>query len=889
MTRLPEADGELIQRAKVISFSFDGKPVEAHEGDTIASALFAAGRRVFSRSFKYHRPRGLLCCSGRCPNCLVQVGDQPAVRACMTPVSEGLKVEHVNAWPSLSVDALSLGDRFGGRFMQVGFYYKTFIRPRSLWPLYEKVLRRAAGLGRIDESDRRTGRFDKVHRHVDVLVVGGGRAGLEAAAAAAREGNDTMLVDEGLSLGGRLAHGGPDSTARARELVDAARTAGVEIVQPAVAAGLYEGGLVPVYVGNDMLRVRAAEVVLATGRIEQPLVFSGNDLPGVMLAEGARRLLHQFRLAPGRRAVVVGVDDDSLAIADELTAAGIEVLATVDLRKGDKVLRASGGRGVSAVLIERGGQQDQLRCDLVIASGGHVADTALLRQAGGTVRYDVDRGAFVPDRLPAGVRLAGSELAAATRVPCKAAGQSGKQFVCFCEDVTTKDMAQSADEGFDSLELAKRYTTLTMGPCQGRMCQRNGALVLAEEIDTDPDDRQIGITTARPPHSPSRFAALAGPGHQPERRTPMHDWNVANGGDMAWAGDWKRAYHYGDAAAEVEAIHERLGMIDVSPLGKLLVRGPEAGELLERIYPNRFANLGQGRVRYGVVCGEDGSILDDGTVVRLSDEEFYVTTTSSGSSGMDQWFTWWNAVWKLDCEIVNVTPALAAVNLAGPASREVLGALSDIDVSNEAFPYLGARTGMVAGVPSMVMRIGFVGELGYEIHHPAAAAEEMWTALLEAGAAHDPRAAGLEAQRRLRLEKLHVIVSQDTDAESNPLEAAMPWIVKLDKEQDWVGRHAIQHVAERGLRDALVGFTGMNGAVPLEGAAVVDSRGEPAGRVTSSRWSPRLGRAIGIAWVKADRAEEGTEFAISSPSGSLIPAIVTHRAFHDPDGERLRS
>ena len=209
MTRLPEADGELIQRAKVISFSFDGKPVEAHEGDTIASALFAAGRRVFSRSFKYHRPRGLLCCSGRCPNCLVQVGDQPAVRACMTPVSEGLKVEHVNAWPSLSVDALSLGDRFGGRFMQVGFYYKTFIRPRSLWPLYEKVLRRAAGLGRIAESDRRTGRFDKVHRHVDVLVVGGGRAGLEAAAAAAREGNDTMLVDEGLSLGGRLAHGGP--------------------------------------------------------------------------------------------------------------------------------------------------------------------------------------------------------------------------------------------------------------------------------------------------------------------------------------------------------------------------------------------------------------------------------------------------------------------------------------------------------------------------------------------------------------------------------------------------------------------------------------------------------------------------------------------------------
>jgi sarcosine oxidase, subunit alpha len=544
---------------------------------------------------------------------------------------------------------------------------------------------------------------------------------------------------------------------------------------------------------------------------------------------------------------------------------------------------------VSALLIERGGQQDQLRCDLVIASGGHVADTALLRQAGGTLRYDADRAAYVPDRLPAGVRLAGSELAAGARVPCKAVGQVGKQFVCFCEDVTTKDMTQSADEGFDSLELAKRYTTLTMGPCQGRMCQRNGALVLADQLGTEPDHRQVGITTARPPHAPSRFAALAGRGHQPERRTPLHDWNVANGGDMAWAGDWKRAYHYGDAAAEVEAIHERVGMIDVSPLGKLLVRGPEAGEFLERIYPNRFANLGQGRVRYGVVCGEDGSILDDGTVVRLSDDEFYVTTTSSGSSGMDQWFTWWNAVWKLDCEIVNVTPVLAAVNLAGPAAREVLGALSDIDVSNEGFPYLGARTGMVAGVPAMVMRIGFVGELGYEIHLPAAAGEHLWEKLMEAGEEHRVKPFGLEPQRVLRLEKMHIIVGQDTNAESNPLEAGMPWIVKLDKESDWIGRYAIEWYKRRGDRFTLVGWEAQNGKVPIEGTQVVGADGQPAGRITSSRFSRRLGKAIGIAWVPVAQAQDGTDIRISDPSGATIPATVTHQAFYDPDGERLRS
>ncbi|HXD56702.1 MAG TPA: FAD-dependent oxidoreductase, partial [Thermoleophilaceae bacterium] len=716
-----------------------------------------------------------------------------------------------------------------------GFYYKTFIRPRRLWPLYEKVLRNAAGLGRIADTDRRKKRFDKVHRHVDVLVIGGGHSGLEAATAAAREGKDTLLVDEGLAIGGRLAHGGPEKAERAASLAQQAREAGVEILAPAFAGGLYEGNLVPVYHGDVMHRVRAREVVVATGRIEQPLVFSGNDLPGVMLAEGARRLLHQFRLAPGRKAVVVAADDEGLSVADELGAAGIEVVASADLRRGEKVLHAGGWGKIRSVVLERDGRTERHHCDLLIASGGHVADVALLRQGGGTLRYDPDRATFVADQVPAGVRLASTALAAAARVPCKAKDVRGKQFVCFCEDVTTKDIALSAQEGFDSLELAKRYTTVTMGPCQGRMCQRNSALVLAEEIDADPDDRQVGITTARPPHAPTRFALLAGRGHQPERRTPLHDWNVANGGDMAWAGDWKRAYHYGEAGEEVEAIHERVGLIDVSPLGKLLVRGPDAAEFLERIYPNRFGNLGQGRVRYGVVCGEDGAILDDGTVVRLSDEEFYVTTTSSGSSGMDQWFTWWNAVWQLDCEIVNVTPALGAVNLAGPAAREVLGALTDdIDVSNEAFPYLGARTGLVAGVPSLIMRIGFVGELGYEIHHPAACAEHLWTKLLEQGAAREPRAAGLEAQRRLRLEKLHVIVSQDTDAESNPLEAAMPWIVKLDKEQDWIGKRSLEYVTERGLREALVGFTGRNGAVPLEGAAVVDSNGEPAGRVTSS-------------------------------------------------------
>ena len=521
--RLPPAEGELIDRGRALEFSFDGAPVSAFAGDTVASALYAAGRRVFSRSFKYHRPRGLLCCAGQCPNCLVRVDDEPAVPACVTPAADGMRVEHVNAWPSLERDVLSLGDRVGGPLMQVGFYYKTFLRPRRLWPLYERVLRSAAGVGRVDPEHRRERRFDKIHRHVDVLVIGGGRSGLEAAIRAAGEGAGVLLVEEGLALGGRLAYGGPAAAAQARELADRARRAGVEILQPAYAGGVYEGLLVPVFAGDVMHRVRAGEVVLATGRIEQPLVFPGNDLPGVMLAGAARRLIGQFRLAPGGRAVLVAADHEGLATREALAAAGVEVVAVADLcpdgpgadgpaasgapagegtwLPGFRPVRAHGARAVRAVTLQRGSEQREVACDLLVLSGGAVVDAGLLRQAGGALTYDAQRRAYVPDRLPDGVRLAGSREPVTPPTPAHARGQPGKQFVCFCEDVTTKDVVDSLAEGFTSLELSKRYTTVTMGPCQGRMCQRNSALVLAQELGVEPDARQVGTTTARPPIS----------------------------------------------------------------------------------------------------------------------------------------------------------------------------------------------------------------------------------------------------------------------------------------------------------------------------------------------------------------------------------------------------
>ena len=306
---MAERSGELIDRSQQVTFTWQGRPVTGYAGDTVASALFAGGTRVFSRSFKYHRRRGLMCCSGQCPNCMVEVNGEPTVRACMTPIEPGMAVNHLNAWPSLQRDFLHLVGRVTPSFgMQVGFYYKTFIHPRRAWPLYEKILRNAAGLGKIDPAHRRTERYDKVHRHVDVLVIGGGESGLEAAAEAAEQGKHVALVEEGLALGGHLAWAGPRGLARLNGLVERVAASGVEIHQPAYAGGVYEGLLVPVYQGRTMHRFRPAELVIATGSIEQPLVFGNNDLPGVMLASGARRLINQFRLMPGEQAVVLHLE-----------------------------------------------------------------------------------------------------------------------------------------------------------------------------------------------------------------------------------------------------------------------------------------------------------------------------------------------------------------------------------------------------------------------------------------------------------------------------------------------------------------------------------------------------------------------------------------------------
>ncbi len=956
-SRLPKQADERISRTKVLSFTFDGKVVEAQEGDTVGSALHAAGQRTLSRSFKYHRPRGLMCCAGQCPNCLVEVDGAPGVRACTEPAREGMRVVSQNRLPSLDFDVMRIVDIAGGPFTPPGFYYKTFMWPKPAWPLYEKMLRHVAGLGKLrKKQDDREWRTEYRRRHADVLVVGGGPAGLSAAIAAAEAGADTVLADDGPEPGGHLLYTG--GRQRAQELTEHARAAGVEILSSAPALGFYSG-LVPVWQGDTLHQVRAAHHVFATGTIEQPLVFAGNDLPGVMLSGGALRLVNMYAVRPGYRAVVATTDDRGLEAALALHRAGVDIAAVADIRPtpgsaadalseagihvmgASTALKAKGRQRVEGAVIGpvdgTSAGKKAFACDLVVVSGGVYPSTSLIQQAGVQAHYDGERGTVVLDETPGHVHPAGevagargaeaielsgsaagieaahgygddaSQNGASSRLqeararlaeltgdvqvsdaepPASVGEGRGKCFACVCEDLTAKDYKLVINEGYDSMELMKRYLTATMGPCQGRMCQLASARLMSRE--TGQPMQEVGSTTSRPPWSTVPMGAFAGRPFEPGKRSALQARHEELGATVKWAGDWKRAYDYGDPEGEALNVHQNVGVIDVSTLGKLIIRGPEAGAFLDRLYPNRISAITPGRIRYGVLTSDAGRITDDGTVCRLDDDTFYVTTTSSGAGAVEQWFSWWLADWRMQAHLTDVTQAMGAINIAGPRSREVLAKLTGLDCSNEGFRYLDAKRAPIAGVPCLALRIGFTGELGYEIHFPAAQGQDLWDAVLDAGREFGIRPFGLEPQRILRLQKMHILVGQDTDSESNPFSAAMPWTVKLDKEQDFIGRWALKRAAEEPKESALVGFTLPDADVPTEGAAIVADGGQVTGQVTSSRYSRQLGRVIGMAWVPAELAEDGRAITISD-NGRTLQAEVQTTPFFDPEGEVLRS
>ena len=978
--RLPPHPSQIIDRSKPISFDYEGKRVSGYEGDTVASAMYASGIDVFGRSFKYHRPRGLLCVSGRCPNCMMNVDGTPNVRACACAAAGTERVTGQNAWPSVENDALSALQHFD-RLMPVGFYYKTLVRPKAAWHLAEPVIRRVAGLGRVDPSRVPETEYEHVNAYADVAVVGGGPAGMSAALAAAGAGARVALIDEGPSLGGHLRYetlphtvpgalmrfgerargGGEDDYAAlgyqmAKYLGDlVAESGGIRVYTGASAMALYQDNMITVHQGSRIVKLRADKVVVATGAQESPPVFPNNDLPGIMLSSGALRLTNLYGVSPGSRGVIFTNCDDGLRAAAQLLNAGVSAHIVVDSRmrhtcpfaedfrernvtllQGWKVIKAEGGKRLKSVLLEstREGAQRSIDCDFLCLAPNPEPVTALLSQADAKLTYDEVLGAMTPTQLPDSVYAAGDvtgfqdvevHLLQGRIAGLKAAEASGegsgedaledlasqlalaesvhrgelssspfrstvgkrfgrtKRFVCLCEDVTEKDVRQAIDEGFGDVQSLKRYSTVSMGPCQGKMCHKSYTHLISEA--TGQGLESVGGTTPRPPFHPTPLGAIAGPGHMPFRMTPIHHAHVRAGGRMAEVGQWKRPHSYGDPIDEIKAVRNGVGIIDVSTLGKLDVVGKDAPALLDRVYTHYFSNLRVGRIRYGVICSDSGIIMDDGTVTRLAEDHYYVTTGTGNIDLVEEWFRWWVVGTGMCAHVANVTPGFGAVNVAGPKARETLQKITDVDLSRDKFRYMGSARGEVAGVPALFLRVGFVGEAGWELHFPAEYGEHVWESIMEAGEEFGISPFGVEAQRVLRLEKKHLIPGQDTDVMSNPLESDLEWAVKFEKE-DFIGREALRQVSERGYRNRMVGFVMENGGVPEDGTPVLE-HGWPVGKVTSSRFSPSIGKGFGLAWVPDRLAAEGQLIEIRVPGG-VGWARVRHEPVYDPKGVHLR-
>lgn len=965
VNRLAAPYGLLLDRNKSITFSFDNKRYEGYSGDNIASALAANGKWLLSRSFKYHRPRGVLTMAGQDANSLVQLPSDPNALADREPIAPGLQVTGQNYSGSLERDRGAWIDRFS-KFLPVAFYYKAFFRPRGAWEKWARIIRRKAGLGVIDQ-DHKPAYFDKQYLFYDVVVVGGGPAGMEAALQAAKSGATVLLVEENPILGGSLNFARLDAEGRRAIVLRTQMIASVEadhridVMLDALCNGWFEDNWLPIIRGQRLFKVRARETILCVGVLEQHAVFRNNDLPGIMMSSAAQRLLHLYGVRPGNTAVILAGNNDAYGVALDLLDAGVNVNLIVELRKKpqyDDIARSVIARNVAiraghAVFAALPGadknhlgsvdvrevvsdgvcaaQGEIIECDLLCMAVGYTPTYQLACQAGGQLGYDDNTSSFTLRNLPNSCQIAGSvsgtwdidSVVAQGRRAGVIAGNTvgtvqqtipdaqpenaadsinfpwpifphpdGKEFVDFDEDLQIADIVNAVHDGYEHVELVKRYSTCGMGPSQGRHSALATARLVASA--TDKTVAETGVSTARPPFAAERLAHSAGRSFYPSRRSNMHYRHLEAGAQMLQAGDWYRPAYYGSRTSraatirsEVRNVRNNVGLVDVSTLGGIEVRGRDSGEFLNRIYTFNFAQQAVGRARYALLTNEAGAIVDDGVACRLHEAHYYVTTTTGGSDRVYQNMLKWNAQWRLDVDVANVSSAMCGVNIAGPKARLVLETVCpDVDLGTDAFPYMGVFEGTVAGIPARLIRVGFVGELGYEIHVPQHFGEALWDALVLAGRSHEIAPFGIEAQRLLRLEKGHIIIGQDTDAMSNPLEVQMAWAVSR-KKPFFVGGRTIAELDKAPLKRCLLGFVvnDRQAPIPLESHLVMDGE-QMVGRVTSCEYSPTLDKPVGLAYAPPEKAEAGSQIVINSTGGVKVTADVVDLPFYDPDNRR---
>ncbi len=972
-----------VNTAVSVNFTFDGKKYTGVKGDTLASALIANGVHLMGRSFKYHRPRGPVGAGSEEPNALVVVDrgtgrESVNLRATSVEIFDGMVARSQNSFPNLKFDIGAFNNTFS-LFFPAGFYNKTFMWPKSFWDkVYEPFIRNMAGLGpaptAVDPDS-----YASSYGHCEVLIVGGGPAGIAAALQAAKSGERVILVDERVKIGGSLIDapnceidGKPAADWLAAAVKTLGKAANVTVMNRTTAIGYYHDNFVALnqrltdHIANpkdgapreETHRIRAGKVILAQGAIERPLVFNGNDVPGVMLAGAGQTFLNRYGVAVGHEVAVFTSHDSAYQAAFDLADANIRIPVIIDVRDdiradlraeaerrgidiaaGQVVSKTSGKLRITGLEIydPQSGAKRTVKCDALLMSGGWTPSLHLWSHSKGGIKWDADMAAYVPDVANENAVCAGAcngdfGIAAALTGGNKAAGgrksysvterdfgtgvtldslpnyikdTKQKAFVDFQNDVTEKDIKLAVREGFKSIEHVKRYTTNGMATDQGKTSNLNALQIASKAVDKPVE--KVGLTTFRPPYTPTTFAALIGHCEgklfDVKRVTPIDPWARERGAVYEPVGNWMRARYFPQEGEDMHAAvrrecvatRESLGIFDASTLGKIEVVGPDAAKFMNLIYSNPWSSLKVGGCRYGLMLNEAGFIYDDGVVGRMAEDRFHVTTTTGGAPRvfrhMEDYLQ--TEFTDLDVWLTSATEQWSVIALNGPNARKLIEPFVDgIDLSPESFGHMQVRTGKICGVETRLFRVSFSGELGFEINVPSHYGRAVWETLFEAGQPYDITPYGTETMHVLRAEKGFIIVGQDTDGTVTPHDAGLSWAVSK-KKKDFVGRRSLKRsdLVAQG-RKQLVGLLPEDDSVLLEeGAQIVADPNQALpmtmlGHVTSSYYSDALGRPIAMALV-ADGFNLNDQTLYVPMPGKTHAVKVTGTAFYDPKGERL--
>jgi sarcosine oxidase subunit alpha len=971
MNRLQKLPTFRIDAAQTIAFRYKNKTFEGLSGDTVATALYANGIRIFSRSLKYHRPRGLYSLDGECSNTCMQVNGIPNVRTENTLLEDGMRVKAQNVKGTPETDLMGFMDKLDWA-MPAGFYYRSMHKPARIWPLALKQVRKAAGLGKISPDFQMPGNFDEIYHTADVCVIGGGPAGMSAALAAAEQGLRVILLESRPWPGGffdyRKAENGDGVPLfqRARQLAEKLeQITNVRIFTRTAVVGVYNNNLITAFqkgratdhFDERYVEIRAESVVVATGCIERPLLFENNERPGVMQIACAHRLARTYGLLPGERAVFSIGHDLGLEAALDLFDLGLKVCCVADIRedgqdprlleglaernipllKGWVATEAHGTKALNQVKLAtiQGTLRKEFTCDLLVASAGMTPLTGPLSLAQAELAYDHHTGFFLPQKLPAKMQAAGRMLGLNHPESIEASGRLAgisavadcgvsvesqlteardaldqlpgpgrgsklvtapvkgrRTFICFDEDTTVKNVKQALAMGFDATELIKRFTAAGTGPGQGGIPGHNLPLFVAQYYGGA--NGLAKPTTVRAPLVPVFIATYAGSNHDMCKRTPLHKSQKAAGGVIRRIGVWKRARYFSQdfsCREEIENVRNNVAMFDASTLGKFRIWGPDALKALQRVYVSDMSKVSDAKIRYSAMCNDDACIIDDGVVVKRGENDYYFSTSTVRAGATVEWIRYHTRYDGWSFNMVNLTDAFGVINLAGPKAREVLEKVTDADVSNDAFPFAGYREFTIQNtIPIRSMRLGFVGELSYELHVPSSYMQALWDLLTEAGKEFGLRNFGLEAQNVLRMEKCHLIIGSESEQRTTLHDVGLGFLWDRNKtEAKTIGAVALRQTENQEGRLKLVGFKMEDPSrAPKDGSIIVDSA--IRGYVCVARRSFTLQESVGLALVDAPLTEEGTRLQIYEDecNGQHLYAKVVPTPFYDPEGKRLK-